>query len=132
MAARARDRTRRLRDSSDEEEFCLSCHKKARLVGHKRKPLSVRRSSPESKSPEPHSPKQTLSPDRRAILMKWVHSHWDAPYPTFVQKQTLAAEVGLRLEQLQSWFINFRTRYWVTRCVALHAFFSLISFDVLS
>ena len=52
--------------------------------------------------------------DKRSTrcLREWLGRHWDDPYPSASDKQSMADETGLTYDQVQHWFINFRMRVW--------------------
>jgi len=45
-----------------------------------------------------------------ALLEKWYCAHQDAPYPTAEEKEMLALECGLEVQQVTTWFANRRSR----------------------
>eukprot|EP00761_Pharyngomonas_kirbyi_P004736 gb/GECH01004741.1/.p1 GENE.gb/GECH01004741.1/~~gb/GECH01004741.1/.p1 ORF type:complete len:453 (+),score=113.07 gb/GECH01004741.1/:1-1359(+) len=45
-------------------------------------------------------------------LRAWLYTHFDHPYPTDDEKETLAQETQLTLTQVNNWFINARRRVW--------------------
>ena len=52
----------------------------------------------------------TCEPSR---WLNWWHrleSHLDNPYPTEPEKRALAADAGLEVERVSTWFINARVR----------------------
>lgn len=46
-----------------------------------------------------------------SVLEDWFYSHQDHPYPTKEEKERLAKEANLTLNQVSNFFINFRRRY---------------------
>jgi len=45
-----------------------------------------------------------------AVLEKWYCAHQDVPYPTAEEKERLALECGLEVQQVTTWFANRRSR----------------------
>eukprot|EP00038_Savillea_parva_P010904 m.193670 g.193670 ORF g.193670 m.193670 type:complete len:364 (+) comp18983_c0_seq1:373-1464(+) len=45
------------------------------------------------------------------ILKQWVMEHHDHPYPDEDEKDDLALRTGLRISQINNWFINARRRF---------------------
>ncbi|KAJ3197159.1 hypothetical protein HK101_005676 [Irineochytrium annulatum] len=50
-------------------------------------------------------------PDVTASLFSWLMDHQSDPYPSDEVKKNLAKTTGLRLNQINDWFINARRRY---------------------
>lgn len=46
----------------------------------------------------------------KEILMDWLDSHRENPYPSVEEKKILCSQTGLSLNQLNNWFINARRR----------------------
>lgn len=42
------------------------------------------------------------------VLIRWIHSHPNHPYPTKVEKDRLTEKAGMNLRQLNDWFANAR------------------------
>lgn len=64
--------------------------------------------SPKSSKDEKKShffPKNATS-----VLKAWLHEHMSSPYPTKEEKDSLCAQTGLTIEQLNWWFVNARRR----------------------
>lgn len=53
---------------------------------------------------------QKLNGDATKILRIWLTEHVDNPYPDEDEKDELALQTGLRIEQINNWFINARRR----------------------
>ena len=53
---------------------------------------------------------QKLNSDATKILRKWLTERVDNPYPDEDEKDELALQTGLRIEQINNWFINARRR----------------------
>jgi len=51
---------------------------------------------------------------RKAVrrLKEFLYDHFDNPYPSETQKSRLARELGLDVNQVNTWFINARMRLW--------------------
>ncbi|KAF8402797.1 hypothetical protein HHK36_010888 [Tetracentron sinense] len=47
-----------------------------------------------------------------SVLKKWWEQHTKWPYPTEEDKAMLVDETGLKLKQINNWFINQRKRNW--------------------
>ena len=47
----------------------------------------------------------------RGVLMDWISSNMDCPYPTSKEKDELLKKTGLNINQLNNWFSNTRRRY---------------------
>ena len=58
-----------------------------------------------SRSRPNHKPTQTIE------LFKWLDAHKLDPYPTDEDKRQLIQATGLKLNQINDWFINARRRY---------------------
>ncbi|KAM5572005.1 homeobox protein knotted-1-like 6 [Rosa sericea] len=56
--------------------------------------------------------KGKLPKDAKQILTDWWNLHYKWPYPTEVDKMTLAQVTGLDQKQINNWFINQRKRHW--------------------
>nr|NP_001266984.1 homeobox protein knotted-1-like 6-like [Fragaria vesca]AEC04753.1 knotted-like homeobox KNOX4 [Fragaria vesca] len=56
--------------------------------------------------------KGKLPKDAKQILADWWNLHYKWPYPTEVDKMTLAQVTGLDQKQINNWFINQRKRHW--------------------
>ncbi|KAF2489641.1 hypothetical protein BU16DRAFT_161590 [Lophium mytilinum] len=63
-----------------------------------------------SKRPRRAYPRSKFSLESIAILEAWLDDHGDNPYPSSVEKVTLASEAGLRVQQVDRWFTNNRKR----------------------
>jgi len=59
--------------------------------------------------------RSNFSPEVIAVLKKWLHDHWNEPYPSQEEKAMLAAQTNLTLEQISHWYINTRMRQWRKR-----------------
>ncbi|RKP09885.1 homeobox protein Pknox1, partial [Thamnocephalis sphaerospora] len=46
-----------------------------------------------------------------AICRRWLFAHRHHPYPTADEKNELCHQTGLRLSQINDWFVNARRRY---------------------
>ncbi len=55
--------------------------------------------------------RKNLSLENKVVLMKWLEEHKSDPYPTDEEKQHLKSVTGLSSKQLNSWFVNARSRY---------------------
>ena len=51
-----------------------------------------------------------LKPKATKTLTKWFEAHLDHPYPNEAEKQLLASESGVTVEQVTTWFCNKRSR----------------------
>lgn len=51
-----------------------------------------------------------LRPKATKMLTQWFESHIDHPYPTEAEKQLLAVQSGVTMEQVTTWFSNKRSR----------------------
>ncbi|KAH6763222.1 homeobox protein knotted-1-like 6 [Perilla frutescens var. hirtella] len=56
--------------------------------------------------------KGKLPKDARQKLLEWWNVHYKWPYPTEVDKVSLAEATGLDQKQINNWFINQRKRHW--------------------
>ena len=56
-----------------------------------------------------------LNEESRIILTQWFDSHLDNPYPSEEEKHHLAAQCGISVNQVKSWFANKRNRTNNTR-----------------
>lgn len=54
--------------------------------------------------------RSALTSESKAVLEEWLAQHVRLPYPTEEEKAVLAAEAGIRKEQVTNWFINARGR----------------------
>lgn len=54
--------------------------------------------------------RQQYDPRNTAILIAWLHSHAQCPYPTDVELDTFGIMTGLEKKQLKYWFANARRR----------------------
>lgn len=54
----------------------------------------------------------TLNDRAKEILRVWFEAHVHHPYPTEEEKELLARDGGISLEQVNNWFINTRGRKW--------------------
>ncbi|KAJ3335923.1 hypothetical protein HDU93_004070 [Gonapodya sp. JEL0774] len=52
-----------------------------------------------------------FSKDQKAIMMSWLHTNKDHPFPTESEKLKFCDSTGLSLRQINDWFINARRRY---------------------
>ncbi|EEE60008.1 hypothetical protein OsJ_12750 [Oryza sativa Japonica Group] len=63
--------------------------------------------------------KGKLPKEARLKLLHWWELHYDKwPYPSEVEKMTLAQTTGLDQKQISNWFINQRKRHWKPTPVA--------------
>ncbi|ELP88861.1 homeobox protein knotted-1, putative [Entamoeba invadens IP1] len=46
----------------------------------------------------------------KAILKKWFNEHYAYPYPSDEEKEVMAAQCGITMKQLNTWFSNYRSR----------------------
>ena len=46
------------------------------------------------------------------VLRRWFDAHAHDPYPTPVEKTTLAKQCGMEVRQIEHWFTNRRKRHW--------------------
>ncbi|XP_042024832.1 homeobox protein knotted-1-like 6 isoform X2 [Salvia splendens] len=56
--------------------------------------------------------KGKLPKEARQKLLEWWNVHYKWPYPTEVDKVSLAEMTGLDQKQINNWFINQRKRHW--------------------
>ncbi|XP_042021076.1 homeobox protein knotted-1-like 6 [Salvia splendens] len=56
--------------------------------------------------------KGKLPKEARQKLLEWWNIHYKWPYPTEVDKVSLAEMTGLDQKQINNWFINQRKRHW--------------------
>lgn len=56
--------------------------------------------------------KGKLPKEARQKLLEWWNVHYKWPYPTEVDKVSLAETTGLDQKQINNWFINQRKRHW--------------------
>nr|ASU87382.1 transcription factor class I KNOX1-1 [Huperzia selago] len=56
--------------------------------------------------------KGKLPRESRQQLLNWWSSHIKWPYPSEVEKASLAESTGLDQKQINNWFINQRKRHW--------------------
>jgi len=75
-----------------------------RLLPEPAAPVTVPSICEKTKRPMNHSKKQ------KAILMEWLATHKDRPYPTDDEKEALCMETEMSFHQVQRWFQNARTR----------------------
>eukprot|EP01134_Creolimax_fragrantissima_P002245 CFRG2245T1 len=54
--------------------------------------------------------RRQLPPAAHSILKKWLYENQDCPYPSDEQKQQLAEECQLEIQQIRNWFANTRNR----------------------
>ncbi|KAG7380511.1 hypothetical protein PHYPSEUDO_007069 [Phytophthora pseudosyringae] len=66
--------------------------------------LAVRNSLPKKRS--------SLSKTSKKLMQEWFEHNLHHPYPTEEEKEWLAREGGIALEQVNNWFINTRGRKW--------------------
>ena len=48
----------------------------------------------------------------RDVLKRWIVEHFDAPWPTPMEKRRLAEQTGFSVAQISNFFINARVRLW--------------------
>jgi hypothetical protein len=48
----------------------------------------------------------------RKVLQDWLRVHFENPYPTKHEKEILAREAGITVDQVTQWFTNARRRIW--------------------
>nr|CCA22903.1 conserved hypothetical protein [Albugo laibachii Nc14] len=53
-----------------------------------------------------------LSKTAKQVLQQWFEEHLHHPYPTEEEKDMLAMQGGITIEQVNNWFINTRGRKW--------------------
>lgn len=51
-----------------------------------------------------------ISDEQRSILKSWLYSHYNYPYPTQEEKNSLMLLTGLNQGQINNWFVNIRRR----------------------
>ncbi|KAJ3118803.1 hypothetical protein HDU96_008527 [Phlyctochytrium bullatum] len=73
------------------------------------KQRKLRLGRPESSSKTKSRPNHR--PDVTASLFSWLMENQGNPYPSEEVKKSLAAATGLRMNQINDWFINARRRY---------------------
>jgi len=56
--------------------------------------------------------RRPLPKEAIGILKKWLFNHFGHPYPNQLEKQQLALQTGLSVQQVSYWFINARVRIW--------------------
>ncbi|EGZ27148.1 hypothetical protein PHYSODRAFT_469217 [Phytophthora sojae] len=66
--------------------------------------LAARNSMPKKRS--------SLSKRSKQLMHEWFEHNLHHPYPTEEEKEWLAQEGGITLEQVNNWFINTRGRKW--------------------
>ncbi|TMW60310.1 hypothetical protein Poli38472_000352 [Pythium oligandrum] len=69
----------------------------------------------------PPKKRTNLSKHAKAVLRAWFEEHLHHPYPTEDEKDWLALQGGITIEQVNNWFINTRGRKWkpmLTRLMA--------------
>eukprot|EP00644_Phytophthora_capsici_P015929 jgi/Phyca11/19544/fgenesh1_pg.PHYCAscaffold_49_\ len=66
--------------------------------------LAVRNNTPKKRS--------SLSKKSKKLMQDWFEHNLHHPYPTEEEKEWLAREGGITLEQVNNWFINTRGRKW--------------------
>uniref|UniRef100_A0A0E0D7H4 Homeobox domain-containing protein n=1 Tax=Oryza meridionalis TaxID=40149 RepID=A0A0E0D7H4_9ORYZ len=66
--------------------------------------------------------KGKLPKEARQKLLHWWELHYKWPYPSEMEKMTLAQTTGLDQKQINNWFINQRKRHWKPTPVAGTAF----------
>ena len=64
----------------------------------------------------------------RALLKAWMHahvfpsaSHPHGPFPSPQEKEALADETGLSVNQVNDWFVNARARWWKPLVEGMHS-----------
>jgi len=57
-----------------------------------------------------HARRPNHSAEIKDVLVKWLETHQDNPYPNEAEKKTLSDDTGLTLSQVVNWFINARRR----------------------
>ena len=60
-----------------------------------------------------------LSTEAKRVLRTWFDEHFHHPYPSEQEKRWLSAQAGIRLEQVNNWFINTRVRAWKPKVKAI-------------
>ncbi|RLN54473.1 hypothetical protein BBP00_00008919 [Phytophthora kernoviae] len=66
--------------------------------------LAARNSLPKKRS--------SLSKMAKTLMREWFEENLHHPYPTEEEKEWLASQGGITLEQVNNWFINTRGRKW--------------------
>ncbi|KAG7386162.1 hypothetical protein PHYPSEUDO_000594 [Phytophthora pseudosyringae] len=56
--------------------------------------------------------RSSLSSKSKKLMQEWFEHNLHHPYPTEEEKEWLAREGGIALEQVNNWFINTRGRKW--------------------
>jgi hypothetical protein len=67
------------------------------------------------------------SPASRTTLKTWMQTHFfpsaahpHGPFPTSEEKEALADETGLSVNQVSDWFVNARARWWKPMIEGMH------------
>ena len=58
----------------------------------------------------PQKPRKTLRFEQKNILLNWLTSHADHPYPSPAERRVLEQKTGLTAMQVRTWFTNNRIR----------------------
>lgn len=61
-----------------------------------------------------------ISNSAKDVLFDWMYEHWTNPYPSDEQKAKLCELTGLRIDQLNNWFVNTRVRVWKKKAATLN------------
>lgn len=64
----------------------------------------------DQKKPRKVTPRKTYSYQQTSILMEWLTSHPDNPYPTSAERREMEKLTGLTSAQVRTWFTNNRIR----------------------
>ena len=56
--------------------------------------------------------RENLPKEITAVLKKWLLSHLLMPYPVSEEKVALSFATGLKMFQINNWFVNARVRIW--------------------
>ena len=59
-----------------------------------------------------HPKRENLPKKTTAILKEWLLSHLMMPYPVNQEKVALSLTTGLKIAQINNWFVNARGRIW--------------------
>ncbi|KAJ3412829.1 Homeobox protein Meis2 [Chytridiales sp. JEL 0842] len=66
--------------------------------------------TPSQKPPTRQKHRPNFSPEALKVLTTWLEAHLDNPYPSIIEKEQLAGVTGLKVKQVNDWFINARRR----------------------